>query len=163
MSVLISLQLSQIHTLTLISSGASPIMSGYGLEAPDLAKNNGALLINMGTLNSESMDNYLQAIRAYNETGNPVVLDPVGAAATQIRRQSVKTLMQGGYFDLIKGNESEISYIYGYTSEHQVGVDSGPSMLDSKEKATLVRDLALRESEYIQPLFTGKFHLSEID
>ncbi|KAM5469252.1 thiamine biosynthetic bifunctional enzyme [Microsporum audouinii] len=128
-----------------LAIGASPIMSGYGLEAPDLAKNNGALLINMGTLNSESMDNYLQAIRAYNETGNPVVLDPVGAAATQIRRQSVKTLMQGGYFDLIKGNESEISYIYGYTSEHQVGVDSGPSMLDSKEKATLVRDLALRE------------------
>ncbi|KAM5439481.1 thiamine biosynthetic bifunctional enzyme [Microsporum ferrugineum] len=128
-----------------LAIGASPIMSGYGLEAPDLAKNNGALLINMGTLNSESMDNYLQAIRAYNETGNPVVLDPVGAAATQLRRQSVKTLMQGGYFDLIKGNESEISYIYGYTSEHQVGVDSGPSMLDSKEKATLVRDLALRE------------------
>ncbi|EEQ31612.1 thiamine-phosphate pyrophosphorylase [Microsporum canis CBS 113480] len=109
-----------------LAIGASPIMSGYGLEAPDLAKNNGALLINMGTLNNESMDNYLQAIRAYNETGNPVVLDPVGAAATQLRRQSVKTLMQGGYFDLIKGNESEISYIYGYTGGHQVGVDSGP-------------------------------------
>ncbi|KAF3480471.1 hydroxyethylthiazole kinase [Arthroderma uncinatum] len=128
-----------------LAIGASPIMSGYGLEASDLAKNNGALLINMGTLNSESMDNYLQAIRAYNEAGNPVVLDPVGAAATKIRRQSVKTLMQGGYFDLIKGNESEISHIYGRSPRHQVGVDSGPSKLDAKEKAILVRDLAIRE------------------
>lgn len=124
-------------------------MSGYGLEAPDLAKNKGSLLINMGTLNSESLDNYLQAIRAYNEAGNPVVLDPVGAAATQLRRQSVKTLMQGGYFDLIKGNESEIGHIYGNTG-NQVGVDSGPSTLDIKEKAMLVRDLALRESTLTQ-------------
>ncbi|EFQ99187.1 hydroxyethylthiazole kinase [Nannizzia gypsea CBS 118893] len=127
-----------------LAIGASPIMSGYGLEAPDLAKNKGSLLINMGTLNSESLDNYLQGIRAYNEAGNPVVLDPVGAAATQLRRQSVKTLMQGGYFDLIKGNESEIGHIYGHTG-NQVGVDSGPSTLDIKEKAMLVRDLALRE------------------
>ncbi|EGE02884.1 hydroxyethylthiazole kinase [Trichophyton equinum CBS 127.97] len=120
-----------------LAVGASPIMSGYGLEAPDLAKNKGSLLINMGTLNSESLNNYLQAIRAYNEAGNPVVLDPVGAAATQIRRQSVKTLMQGGYFDLIKGNESEIGHIYGHTG-NQVGVDSGPSALDAKEKAMLL-------------------------
>ncbi|DAA78772.1 TPA_exp: Uncharacterized protein A8136_2557 [Trichophyton benhamiae CBS 112371] len=127
-----------------LAIGASPIMSGYGLEAPDLAKNKGSLLINMGTLNSESLDNYMQAIRAYNEAGNPVVLDPVGAAATQLRRQSVKTLMQGGYFDLIKGNESEIGHIYGHTG-NQIGVDSGPSTLDIKEKAMLVRDLALRE------------------
>ncbi|KAK2874956.1 hypothetical protein FQN49_001905 [Arthroderma sp. PD_2] len=128
-----------------LAIGASPIMSGYGLEASDLAKNNGALLINMGTLNGESMDNYLQGVRAYNEAGNPVVLDPVGAAATQLRRQSVKKLMQEGYFDLIKGNESEINYIYGRGQGHQVGVDSGPSTLDPKEKATLVRNLAIRE------------------
>lgn len=133
-------------------------MSGYGLEAPDLAKNKGSLLINMGTLNSESLDNYMQAIRAYNEAGNPVVLDPVGAAATQLRRQSVKTLMHGGYFDLIKGNESEIGHIYGHTG-NQVGVDSGPSTLDTKEKAMLVRDLALRESKLI-PFLNNNFNLS---
>jgi Hydroxyethylthiazole kinase, sugar kinase family len=72
-------------------------MSPYGDEATDLCKFDGALLINMGTLTSESVPNYLKAIKAYNERGNPVVYDPVGAAATHIRRNAVTELMAGGY------------------------------------------------------------------
>lgn len=122
-------------------------MSGYGPEAVDLAKNGGSLLINMGTLNNESIDNYLQALQAYNAEGNPVVFDPVGAGATDVRREAVKKLMAGGYFDLIKGNESELIQLYGKVRGHQVGVDSGPSTLNCKEKARLVMDLAKRESK----------------
>lgn len=122
-------------------------MSGYGLEAADLAKNNGSLLINMGTLGNGIMDHYLQAVRAYNKNGNPVVLDPVGAAATQVRRNTVKDLMAGGYFDLIKGNESEIKHIYSRAPGRQIGVDSGPSTLNVKEKAKMAQELALRESK----------------
>ncbi|KAG5297853.1 thiamine-phosphate pyrophosphorylase [Histoplasma ohiense] len=128
-----------------IAIGASPIMSGYGPEAVDLAKNGGSLLINMGTLNNESIDNYLQALQAYNAEGNPVVFDPVGAGATDVRRKAAKKLMAGGYFDLIKGNESELIQVYGKVRGHQVGVDSGPSTLSCKEKARLVMDLAKRE------------------
>ncbi|PGG95301.1 hydroxyethylthiazole kinase [Polytolypa hystricis UAMH7299] len=131
---------------TALAVGASPIMSGYGPEAPDLAKNGGALLINIGTLTGDSVDHYLQAVQAYNEVGGPVVLDPVGAAATQVRRDAVKKLLAGGYFDLIKGNESELKYLYSQGGgHHQVGVDSGPSTLGSKEKAKLVLELARRE------------------
>ena len=120
-------------------------MSGYGLEAPDLAKNGGGLLINMGTLNNTAIDNYLQAIAAYNKLGNPVVFDPVGAAATQIRQDATKRLMAGGYFDLIKGNESELKYICGREPGKQIGVDSGPSTLSDKEKAAMVKAIAARE------------------
>ncbi|OJD11814.1 hydroxyethylthiazole kinase [Emergomyces pasteurianus Ep9510] len=137
-----------------IAIGASPIMSGYGPEAVDLAKNGGSLLINMGTLNDESVDNYLQAIRAYNIEGNPVVFDPVGAGATDVRRKAAKQLLAGGYFDLIKGNESELIQVYGKVPGRQVGVDSGPSTLNSKEKAKLVKDLARRERNVI--LLTGR-------
>ncbi|KAG5304215.1 thiamine-phosphate pyrophosphorylase [Histoplasma capsulatum G186AR] len=128
-----------------IAIGASPIMSGYGPEAVDLAKNGGSLLINMGTLNNESIDNYLQALQAYNAEGNPVVFDPVGAGATDVRRKAAKQLMAGGYFDLIKGNESELIQVYGKVRGQQIGVDSGPSTLNCKEKARLVMDLAKRE------------------
>lgn len=122
-------------------------MSPYGEEATDLCKFDGALLINMGTLTNESVSNYLKAIQAYNQRGNPVIYDPVGAAATQIRRNAVTRLMSGGYFDLIKGNEGEIRQVWGSSAVQQRGVDSGPSALNSQQKARLARDLARRESK----------------
>ncbi|RAK96346.1 bifunctional hydroxyethylthiazole kinase/thiamine-phosphate diphosphorylase [Aspergillus ibericus CBS 121593] len=136
-----------------LSMGASPIMSPYGDEAVDLCQFDGALVINMGTLTSESIPNYLKALKAYNVRGNPVVYDPVGAAATGIRRGAVTQLMAGGYFDLIKGNEGEIRQVFGSSGVTQRGVDSGPSSLDSQGKARLARDLAKREHNIV--LLTG--------
>jgi thiamine-phosphate diphosphorylase/hydroxyethylthiazole kinase len=123
-------------------------MAPYGDEAKDLCKFDGALLINMGTLTSESVSNYQKAVQAYNERGNPVIYDPVGAAATEIRRNAVSTLMAGGYFDLIKGNEGEIRQVWGSNAVQQRGVDSGPSTLDGQQKAKLARDLARRERRF---------------
>lgn len=136
-----------------LAIGASPIMSLYGDEAADLALNDGSLVINMGTLNEESVSNYLKGIRAYNERGRPITFDPVGAAATHIRRDAVKQLMSGGYFDLIKGNEGEIRQVFGDSAATQRGVDSGPSTLAAIEKAQLVRNLARRERNIV--LMTG--------
>ncbi|OJK03531.1 hypothetical protein ASPACDRAFT_111336 [Aspergillus aculeatus ATCC 16872] len=136
-----------------LSMGASPIMSPYGDEAVDLRQFGGALVINMGTLTSESIPNYLKALQAYNERGNPVVYDPVGAAATGIRRGAVKQLMAGGYFDLIKGNEGEIRQVFGSSGVTQRGVDSGPSSLDDQGKARLALELAKRERNLV--LLTG--------
>lgn len=136
-------------------------MSQYGDEAKDLAVHGGGLVINMGTLTSATISENLKAIKAYNSNGNPVVLDPVGAGATAIRRDSVKNLMAGGYFDLIKGNEREIREVYGNTAADQGtqrGVDSGPSSLDDKAKATLARDLARRER---MPFVFASFFFSQ--
>lgn len=123
-------------------------MAPHGDEATDLSNLGGALLINMGTLTSESVPNYLKALKAYNSRGNSVIYDPVGAAATEIRRNAVSELMAGGYFDLIKGNEGEIRQVWGSNTVQQRGVDSGPSTLDREQKARLVRDLARREREW---------------
>ncbi len=131
-----------------LAIGASPIMASSGHEAADLAKNDGALVINMGTVTDEGLQNYLLALRAYNENGGPVVFDPVGAAATALRRRAVKVLMDGGYFDVIKGNESEICQVYGQTEVKQRGVD-GAGKLKFSAKAKLVRDLARRERNVV--------------
>ena len=53
-------------------------MSSYAAEASDLAKLGSALVINSGTVTSESLENYVEAIQAYNAAERPVVLDPVG-------------------------------------------------------------------------------------
>ncbi|KAJ5247824.1 hypothetical protein N7468_002807 [Penicillium chermesinum] len=136
-----------------LAIGASPIMAPYGDEATDLSNFDGALLINMGTLTGDSISNYLKALKAYNSRGNPVIYDPVGAAATEIRRNAVTQLMAGGYFDLIKGNEGEIRQAWGSSAVQQRGVDSGPSKLDGQQKALLARDLARREKNLV--LLTG--------
>lgn len=135
-----------------LAVGGSPIMANYGEEAQDLSKLGGTLVVNMGTVTPDGIQNYLKALRAYNLAGGPVTLDPVGCGATAIRRSAVKTLMAGGYFDVIKGNEGEIKTVFGLTVQ-QKGVDSGASTLSDVEKAALVRDLAARERNIV--LMTG--------
>ena len=61
-----------------LAVGASPIMANYAEEAADLARLGGALVVNMGTVTPDGLKNYLQALKAYNDAGRPVVLDPVG-------------------------------------------------------------------------------------
>lgn len=59
-------------------------MANYAEEAADLAKLGGALVINMGTVTPEGLQSYAQALKAYNEAGRPVVLDPVGYVHTAV-------------------------------------------------------------------------------
>lgn len=77
-----------------------------------------------------------------------MVFDPVGGGATAVRRGAVKTLLAAGYFDVIKGNEGEIKTVFGSVVQ-QRGVDSGASTSSDLEKATIVRDLAIRERNVI--------------
>lgn len=127
-------------------------MSSTGAEATDLSALQGALVINMGTATPSALSSHLLALRAYNARGGPVLLDPVGAGATQLRREAVNALMAGGYFDVIKGNEGEILTVAGESGVQQTqqrGVDSGASVLEGVERARLVKRLAARERNVV--------------
>lgn len=128
-----------------LATGSSPIMSINALEAADLAKLGGALVINMGTVTPDTINAYLAGMRAYNAAGNPVLFDPVGGGATSLRRDTIKTLLAGGFFSVIKGNEGEISAVAGTSSVQQRGVDSGPSTSTKEDKVNMVKELAKRE------------------
>ncbi|RMD43409.1 hypothetical protein DV735_g1741, partial [Chaetothyriales sp. CBS 134920] len=128
-----------------LATGSSPIMSMNGAEAADLAGLGGSLVVNMGTATPDILNVYLAGLRAYNAVGSPVVFDPVGGGATTARKLAIKSLLAGGYFSLIKGNEGEISAVAGTSSVQQHGVDSGPSTATSNEKAALVKSVAQRE------------------
>lgn len=142
-----------------LAIGASPIMANYGEEASDLSKLGGALVVNMGTVTPDGLLNYKKAIAAYNLSGGPIVLDPVGAGATSVRRAALSELMNNGYFDLIKGNEREILQVArasGFRVEdtsQQRGVDSGDSLFSLEQRAYLVSRIALRERNVV--LMTG--------
>ena len=81
------------------------------------------------------------------------MFDPVGAGASQQRKDGVKALMAGGYFDLIKGNEGEIRTVAGSQGVKQHGVDSGASQLSLDGRIALVKSTAARERNIV--LMTG--------
>ncbi len=136
-----------------LAIGASPIMANYGEEAKDLAALGSALVVNMGTVTPEGLANFVKAIQAYNAAGAPILFDPVGAGATKIRREAITSLMSSGYFDLIKGNENEITTVLGESMVQQKGVDSTRTATTAPEKAKLVKTLAARERTIV--LMTG--------
>lgn len=120
-------------------------MANNGDEAPELAALGGSLVVNMGSVTPEAIVNYGRAAQAYNASGQPVLFDPVGAGATKLRRQAVKTLMANSYFEVIKGNENEIRVLLGDVTTQQKGVDSSASTSTDLDKAVLARDLAALE------------------
>ncbi|KAH9866694.1 hypothetical protein J1614_008387 [Plenodomus biglobosus] len=142
-----------------LAIGASPIMANYGAEAPDLSNLGGGLVINMGSVTPDGLDNYITAIRAYNASGNPIVFDPVGAGATHIRRAAVSQLLSSAHFTLIKGNEREILQVARASGFHvadtsqQRGVDSGTAVFTPAQRANIVATLARRKRTVV--LMTG--------
>ncbi|KAI0875105.1 Hydroxyethylthiazole kinase family-domain-containing protein [Hypoxylon argillaceum] len=138
-----------------LCAGASPIMANYGEEAADLAKLGGALVINMGTVTPEGVENYLKALKAYNAVGGPVVFDPVGAGATAVRREATKTILGGGHIDVLKGNRSEIlSCLPGGSTVQQHGVDSAEGSVDVRELGLAMIQLATLRKNIV--VVTGK-------
>ncbi|KAK9480585.1 Hydroxyethylthiazole kinase family-domain-containing protein [Lipomyces japonicus] len=136
-----------------LAVGASPIMSENIPEFGDLASipNNG-LLINMGFGTEEYVNLYASATASYKYKNKPVVFDPIAAGASQLRRNAVKSLLNRGHFDIIKGNEGEIFAVAGEVSQMR-GVDSTSSS-SLEKKVDVIEALASKEKSVI--VVTGK-------
>ena len=69
------------------------------------------LNINIGTLNSRTIESMHIAGKRANELRHPVVLDPVGAGASSLRTETALGLVREVKFSVIRGNISEIKTI----------------------------------------------------
>ena len=107
----------------LLAVGGSPIMSDEIGETSQITTICGGLVLNIGTLNQRTIPAMLDAGMTASKLGHPVVLDPVGAGASQLRTQTALEIMKKVKPQVIRGNISEIktiSYGSGFTS----GVDA---------------------------------------
>ncbi|MDQ6597409.1 hydroxyethylthiazole kinase [Bacillus salipaludis] len=118
----------------LLALGASPVMAYAPEEVADMAKLAGALVLNIGTLNSAEVESMIIAGKSANEYGVPVILDPVGAGATAFRTETAKRLINEIRISVIRGNAAEIANVAGLDWEIK-GVDAGQSNGDSVELA----------------------------
>ncbi|MFB1050298.1 hydroxyethylthiazole kinase [Paraliobacillus sp. JSM ZJ581] len=110
----------------LYAIGASPVMANAMEEAADMAKNADALLLNIGTLTGDQADVMIEAGKAANEKGIPVVLDPVGVGATPYRNQVASRILNEVKLTMIRGNAGEVSQLVGLEAQVR-GVDSSGS------------------------------------
>ena len=106
-----------------LACGASPIMADDAAEVEDITTICGGLNINIGTLNSRTIESMLKAGKRANQLGHPVVLDPVGAGASALRTETAFRLVREVKFTVIRGNVSEIKTLASGTGTTK-GVDA---------------------------------------
>jgi hydroxyethylthiazole kinase len=108
----------------LLACGASPVMAHAVEEVEEMVSMAGALVINIGTLSTPWIESMMIAGIKANALQIPVILDPVGSGATQLRTQTAKRLIREITFSVIRGNASEILSLGPEGSEATKGVDS---------------------------------------
>lgn len=92
----------------LLAIGASPTMSWAQEDAAYLSNLSDSLCINIGTPVKDRIDVMESLMLFAQETGKPVVLDPVGAGAGAYRTGIAKKLFSIAPDKIIRGNGSEV-------------------------------------------------------
>jgi hydroxyethylthiazole kinase len=123
----------------LLSMGASPVMAHAVNEVEEMVGLAGALVINIGTLSDSWVAAMLAAGRRASQREIPVILDPVGAGATELRTSTAKKILAEVDVKVIRGNASEILALRHDDSQTK-GVDAVHSVEDAAATAKLLAD-----------------------
>jgi hydroxyethylthiazole kinase len=107
----------------LLAVGASPVMAHAIEEVEAMTSIAGALVVNIGTLSSPWVAGMKRAMKQAGAIGKPIVLDPVGAGATEYRNHVLSELLSTSPPSIIRGNASEILALAGHNVQTK-GVDS---------------------------------------
>ena len=129
----------------ILASGGSPVMADEPSDATEITTICSALNINIGTLNSRTIEAMFAAGKKASELGHATLLDPVGAGASSLRTQTALRLMREIRFDVIRGNASEIKTLaLGAGTTHGVDADKADAVNEDNLSfmAGFVRDFA---------------------
>lgn len=127
-----------------LAIGASPIMADDIGEAADITAISSALVLNIGTLNERTIKSMLAAGKQANKTRIPVVFDPVGAGASELRNRTTRRILEEVKISVLRGNLSEVRFVAGLDSRTK-GVDASEE--DSRGGLQAVRDTAQEVSK----------------
>ena len=122
----------------LLACGGSAIMADDPEEAAEITAMCDGLVLNMGTPNPRKMEALFCAGEEANRLGHPVVLDPVGAGSSAMRRDACRRLLERVRFAAIRANATEIATLVRGTAAHR-GVDAdleeaAPDSIDENAK-----------------------------
>ena len=117
-----------------LALGASPVMADDPDEVEDMVLGASALVLNLGTLNARKAEAMLLAGKKAGEMGIPVVLDPVGVGATELRARTVSLILREVPLAAIRCNMTELNVLAGL-SRRCAGVDATPGETDCSQTA----------------------------
>ena len=134
----------------ILAAGGSPTMAHDLREVEESVAGVQALVLNLGAVGE--LEAMLLAGKTANALGIPVVLDPVAAGATTLRRQACRRLLAELGFAVIRGNASEIrSLALGQRGGSGVDVSAGDAVTQQTlpQAAELTERLARRTGAVI--------------
>jgi hydroxyethylthiazole kinase len=126
----------------LLAIGASPIMAHSSQEMAEMMSFAGALVINIGTLDSQWTPRMEFAVEQANINNKIVVLDPVGCGASQLRTQTSRHIAQAANKLIIRGNASEIIALAG-----EEGRNKGVDAQDTSESAVTAAQHLVKKNQ----------------
>lgn len=106
-----------------LAIGASPVMADDVEEAADIAAIASSVVLNMGTLNRQTVESMIAAGKRANQCGIPVIFDPVGAGASRLRNDTAARILREVNIAVLRGNVSEIRCVAGLEANTK-GVDA---------------------------------------
>ena len=122
-----------------LAIGALPVMAHAPQEVEEMASAASALVLNIGTLSDEWIEAMIAAGLAANAAGVPVVLDPVGAGATEYRTDTCRRLLDVLELAVVRGNSAEIATLAGRPAEirgvEAIGANGGPDLAREAAKS----------------------------
>lgn len=122
----------------ILAAGGSPSMAQDIREVEEAVSGVQALVCNMGAI--DFADSMILAGRRANRLGKPVVLDPVAAGGTQLRRDTARKLLDQVRFTAIRGNASEIRFLAGRQAAGS-GVDVSEADVITEENLSAAIEL----------------------
>ncbi len=123
----------------LLAIGASPIMSDEPEDVGDIQTICGGLVLNIGTLNQHTIEGMIAAGEKATLLAHPIVLDPVGAGASNLRTKTAADLLDRFNISIVRGNMSEVKALAGGAATTR-GVDVCPD--DAVTDANLAQSAA---------------------
>ncbi len=136
----------------LLACGGSPIMSDEPEDVVDITTICGGLVLNIGTLNKQTIAGMRAAGKRASELGHPIVLDPVGAGASALRTATASEILDTMDVAVIRGNMSEIKAVAGASAATR-GVDVNPDDVVTDENlaasAAFAKELAKKTGAII--------------
>lgn len=118
-----------------LAVGGSPLMADDIGEVEDIVSISQALYLNVGTLNERTVASMIVAGQKANSLGTPVILDPVGAGASELRNKAIGRILETVDVAVVKGNVSELKALLS-NHRHSGGVDALESDLVTENSLT---------------------------
>ncbi len=114
--------------------GASPIMTLAAEEAAALIEPAGALVLNLGTINTQDMSLVRALASAAAAAHKAIILDPVAVGATAFRAAAARMLLSEFPISVIRGNAGEIAFLTDIAADAK-GIDTGTTAATPTELA----------------------------